>query len=228
MAQPFVLVHSPLVGPFTWRLVARELEAAGQIAIVPELRSPERIQGSYHVLHVESVRAAVEASAASGPFVLVAHSGAGPLLPAIGVALGHEVERSVFVDAGLPAPGRSRLDAFGDQAAAEAFRTNAREGLVMPWPDAVLRTVILDDEVRASFAADVPRMPLAVYEEPLPAIPGWPDAPCGYLRFSDSYLAPFAEAMRLGWPTRQFAAGHFHMLEDPKGVARALVELTAG
>ncbi len=167
----------------------------------------------------------MEASGHAGPFVVAGHSGAGQLLPAIGAALGHHVRRYLFVDAPLPAPGKSRLEAFGDSAGAEAFRQGARDGLVQPWPDAVLRTVIPDDGVRAAFAADLQPMPLAVYEEPLPHVPGWPDAPCAYLRFSDAYIHAFVEALRLGWPARQFAAGHFHMLEDPKAVARALVEL---
>jgi hypothetical protein len=43
------------------------------------------------------------------PTILVGHSGAGPLLAAMGESLGC-VEGYVFVDAGLPHPGRSWFD----------------------------------------------------------------------------------------------------------------------
>jgi hypothetical protein len=33
----FMLIHSPLVGPFTWSLVAEELRARGQEMFVPTL-----------------------------------------------------------------------------------------------------------------------------------------------------------------------------------------------
>ena len=221
----FVLLHSPLVGPCTWRPVSEVLRAEGHGTVVPELRSPLTVAGTYWERHVRAAVDAVEAGGEAQPLVLVAHSGAGPLVPAIARALDARVAGYVFVDAALPVPGKSRLEAFGETAAAEAFRRSAIEGLVQPWPEAVLAPLIPDVATRAAFMADCEPMPLAVYEEPLPNVPGWPDARCHYIRFSDAYAREFAQAMRLGWGVRQFAAGHFHMLEDPPGVARALLDI---
>jgi pimeloyl-ACP methyl ester carboxylesterase len=227
MARAFVLMHSPLAGPCTWSLVARDLEAGGHTVIVPELRSPQGLAEPYYRHHVEAVAKAVEAADSTGRLILVGHSGAGPLLPAIGAALDIPVEAYIFVDAALPTPGHSRLDGFGDEAAVRQFRESARDGLVPPWPEAALRPLIPDDAVRARFVEDLQPMPLAVYEEPLPVVPGWPEARCAYLRFSDAYLQPYVEALRRRWLTRQIGAGHFHMLENPRYVAGALLELSA-
>jgi hypothetical protein len=207
--------------------VADVLRAEGHAAIVPELSSPPNIEGTYWERHVAAVADAVRDLEPAMPLILAAHSGAGPLLPAIGHTLDATVARYVFADAALPAAGRSRLEAFTDPDAADAFRRNTVDGLVQPWPDAALVPLIPDDTVRAAFVADLQPMPLAVYAEPLPAVPGWPDAPCSYVRFSDVYGKEFAQAIRLGWQVRQFAAGHFHMLEDPRGVARALLDIAA-
>ncbi|MGH9246305.1 MAG: alpha/beta hydrolase, partial [Acidimicrobiales bacterium] len=76
----FVLVHSPLVGPFTWTLVADELRARGFLVTVPSL--PEERREPYWRHHAEAV--AVQAERAARPLVVVGHSGACPLLPAIG------------------------------------------------------------------------------------------------------------------------------------------------
>ena len=43
------------------------------------------------------------------PVVLVAHSGAGPLLPAIRASIHNPIRAYVFVDAGLPRDGRGKI-----------------------------------------------------------------------------------------------------------------------
>ena len=144
----------------------------------------------------------------------------------------HPAAAYLFVDAGLPAPGASRLSQFPPPAA-EAFRRAAAErgGVLHVWTDDELRETIPDAAVRAAFVAELHArgpLPLAVYEELLPVSDGWPDAPCGYLRFgaNPAYDAPAAEAHRRGWPVRFIEGDHFHMLVDPPAVAAALLELT--
>jgi pimeloyl-ACP methyl ester carboxylesterase len=228
MTTTFVLVHSPLAGPATWWAVAEHLEVGGNIAVVPELRSPVGVAGTYYERHIAAVVEAVgRRDMGGGPLVLVGHSGAGPLLPLIGAALRPRVACYVFVDAALPHPGKSRLDGFGDPAGMAAFRAGAKDGVVPLWPDAVLEPLIPDTDVRARFVADAQPMALQVYEEPLPGAPGWPEAPCAYLRFSDAYLREYVEAMRRGWLVRQWQAGHFDMLVEPARVAQTLVEMSA-
>jgi hypothetical protein len=63
------------------------------------------------------------------------------------------------------------------------------------------------------------------FEEVMPEVSGWPDAPVGYLLFTEGYLPFLEQAQRAGWPNRALSAGHFHLLVDPAAVAAALVEL---
>src|SRR5215831_7004648 len=95
-----VLIHSPLVGPSTWYGVAAELEKAGYSAVVPDLRGATR-----NAAIVEAVADQVPATAT----VLVGHSAAALLLPAIADRLG-TTSAIVNVDGRLPRPGQSWVD----------------------------------------------------------------------------------------------------------------------
>jgi hypothetical protein len=97
----FVLVHSPLVGPGTWSPVALELERQGHRALVPSLAVPEDPPDRNGRQDVEAVSAAL--SAVAEPVVLVGHSGAGLLLPAIPDATTAPVSSLNFVDSDVPA-----------------------------------------------------------------------------------------------------------------------------
>ena len=98
----FVLVHSPLVGPTTWRPVADELERRGGDAVVPSLLGvAEAPSPQWH--HVRDVVRA-EVAGTHDPTVLVGHSGSGVVLAAIADVVSVEVVGLVFVDSFLP-PG---------------------------------------------------------------------------------------------------------------------------
>lgn len=236
-----VLIHSPLVGPLTWVPVAEELRRRGCSVVVPTLHCPPRTAAPgepaadaaepYWAQHAAAVAAAVRSWGVGAPLVFVGHSGAGPLLPAIRAAVPNLAAAYLFVDAGLPVAGASRLSQFPPQAAEEFRRAAAERGGVLHlWTEDELREAIPDDEVRRAFVAELHArgpLPLAVYEEPLPVFGGWPDAGCGYLRFgaNPAYDAPAAEAQQRGWPVRFIEGDHFHMLVDPPGVATGLLEL---
>src|SRR5690348_11665632 len=104
-----VLVHSPLVGPFTWSLVAEYLRKRDIETLVPMLTDVEGTDAPYWQQHAEAVRHALESVPETRPLILVGHSGAGPLLPAIYQATRHPTAKYIFVDAGLPHGGKSRL-----------------------------------------------------------------------------------------------------------------------
>ena len=61
----------------------------------------------------------------------------------------------------------------------------------------------------------------------MPVFSGWPDAPCGYLRFvpGPGYAEAADEARQRAWPVREITGGHFHMLVDPGSVADALASI---
>lgn len=223
----FLLIHSPLVGPFTWALVAEELRQLGHIAIVPHLTNDEQSNLPYFEQHAQAIANAYKVQAAGQSAIIVGHSGAGMLLPLAGEAIGH-LESYIFVDAGLPTKAASRLDTFAPDDA-ERFRQAARDngGYIPLWTDEVLARVIPDAEARQQFVAELQPTPLAVYEERIPVPETWPDAPCSYLSFNKgtSYDLDIRAAQELGWAYAELPGYHFHTLVDPAAVAQALVSL---
>jgi hypothetical protein len=226
-AIEFVLIHAPLVGPYTWALVADELRGLAYSVTVPELTSPANINRPYWQRHAQAVADALASEPRSKPLILVAHSGAGPLLPAVRAMLAHTVTGYLFVDAGLPENGKSRLDQFESEESVQQFRQAAKDGFLPVWTESDLREVIPDKTIRERFASELHPLPVAVYEEALPVFSGWPDAPVGYLRFGNNpaYEAASRSARRQRFPFLQLQGEHFHMLVNPILVARALVEL---
>lgn len=222
----FVLVHSPLVGPFTWQPVASELRRKGFEAIVPTLTNSSVSGSSYWQQHAKAVAQAVEALPLDDTLILVGHSGAGMLLPAIHEALAHPVAGYIFVDSNIPRDGLSRLDHFPSQDA-EQFRQAATGGFIPVWTEDELLPYIPRDIVRERFVSELRPVPLAVYEEPIPVFSGWPDAPCGYISFSDTgvYGEAIQTAKQEGWAYAELAGKHFHMLVQPDVVAGTLVRL---
>ncbi len=225
----FVLIHSPLVGPLTWGPVAERLVAGGLEVRVPVLQDRT---GEGPCWQQQADGVALTLHGAKPPWLLVGHSGAGALLPAIRQALGGPVAGYIFVDAGIHRDGLTRLEAM--QAESPEFATQLRGHLVSggrfpEWEDDQLRPIIPDGRLRTGLLAELRPRPLAFFEEPISIFAAWPDAPCGYVQFSSAYDAPAAQARAAGWPFRSFmnhAAGHFHMLVDPVAVAGALIELT--
>ena len=230
----FILIHSPLVGPLTWRPVAAALQRRGFGVAVPVLPAIEaHATEPFWARHAAAlltpdVAAVMQGTAAP---VLVAHSGAGPLLPALRQRLGVRPPAAyLFVDAGLPptAAGMSRLDLLREELPARAAGLEAHlqaGGRFPEWTDADLKDVIPDPETRRALLAEVRPQPLAFWTEPLSVYTGWPDAPFGYLQFTDGYTVPAARARQAGWPYRRLEGGHFHMLVEPAAVAGALVAL---
>jgi pimeloyl-ACP methyl ester carboxylesterase len=222
------LIHSPLAGPLTWSLVAVRLRESGIEARTPGLRDSAESDAPYWRQHAESVAEALQAIPPDRPLILVGHSGAGSLLPAIRQAAGHPVAGYIFVDAGLPHDGRSRLDEM--EAESPEYAAELREHLVSggrfpEWSDDDLRDILADERLRRQLVAELRPRALDYFTEPVPVISGWPDAPCSYIQLSPAYARPAAEARHASWPVRTFDAGHFHMLVDPDAVAAALQEL---
>jgi hypothetical protein len=221
----FVLVHSPLVGPFTWSLVADELKRRGFDALVPTLRD-DNSELPYWQQHAESVARALEAVPPNRPLIYVAHSGAGPLLPIIRERSGHPVAAYVFVDAGIPENGVSPLNLGGASAWANEMRALLASGGSFPnWSDDDLREIIPDDSVRQKLLAELHPRGRAFWEEAIPVFADFPDAPCAYLQFSPPYERAAEYARQHNWSVRKMDAAHFHMLVDPIAVTDAVLDL---
>jgi len=225
----FVLIHSPLVGPFTWEPVADALRRRNLGAVVPALHDRGEAVGPFWQQHALTAAAALAAVPRGRSIVLVGHSGAGPLLPAIRHLANHDVDAYIFVDAGIPLDGAGRLDLLRLELpqAAEGFQAHLEAGGRYPeWRDEALRDAIPDPDQRARLLAQLQPRAGAFWWEPIPVFAGWPDAPCIYLRLSQGYAVPAARAREDGWVYGEIESGHFHMLVDPESVTRALVDLT--
>jgi hypothetical protein len=230
--ETLVLLHSPLVGVASWGTLAEALGRGGVAAMAVGVDTDDRAPFAEGYVR-GAVAGVLGGETLTGPPVLVGHSGAGPLLGAIGERLrtaGRPVGGYLFCDAGLPRDGASRLDllALEDPEMAAAFRAELERGGRFPtWSDADLEPVVPDPAARAALVGSLRPRRLEFFAEPLPAAAGWPDAPCGYLRLSAVYDRWADEAAARGWPTAGLDAGHFHPLVDPEAVAKALLGLLA-
>jgi hypothetical protein len=223
----FVLIHSPLVGPLTWELVAQEMRQRKLDVIVPALEDSPTSLDSYWKQHAESVSQALSQISKEISLTLVAHSGAGPLLPAIRAKLANPVSAYVFVDAGIPRDGASRLDLMKSEDSdwAKQFQEYLENGGRFPnWSSEDLREIIPDENSRNRLVAEINPRTLDFFSEPIPALDGWPDAPCVYILFSEPYKSAAAQASESGWQTYELESGHFHMLVDPKAVTDLLIQ----
>jgi pimeloyl-ACP methyl ester carboxylesterase len=224
MKDLFVLVHSPLVGPLTWSLVAQRLQAIGVDVLVPALSDNGETPPPYWQQHAASFQRALASVPQERPLVLAGHSGAGALLPVLAQATEHPVNAYLFVDAGLPHPGQSRLAEMA--IAAHELRHLLAAGSRFPnRTNQELREVVPDEGLRQHLLSEMRARALDFFEEALPDVPGWSDAQCGYLLFTEGYRPYLERAQRADWPNRTLPAGHFHMLVDPGAVATALLEL---
>jgi hypothetical protein len=223
------LVVSPLLGSFTWSRVAREMKRAGIDALVASPRDSS--DGSpWWEQHAMSVALAIRESSPAGPFVLVGHSGAGPLLPAIAAAAGRPVAAYLFVDAGIPGEEETRIEAMRreDPEFAAELLSGLRRGERFPaWTMEDLEEVLPDEDDRRRLLQEMRPRGLEFFTERIPTSAEWPDAPCGYIRLSPAYEAPASRAAGLGWPVRRLEDGHFHMLVDPVATAGILLSVLA-
>lgn len=228
----YVLLHSPLVGPLTWQPVAQILRLRGEQVLVPDI-SPALRQGPPYYDHIAAlVRQASSFLPASQPLLLAGHSGAGPLLPAIRRRLEQPISGYLFVDAGLPRHDTSFFDRVPPELSAPLRQMERQPGWLPPWADwfggeDAIREILPDDARRREFLENLSPVPVALLEERTPVSEGWPDAPCGYLQFSEAYEEEAEEARQSGWPWQNLQAGHLHMLVDEEEVAGSLREIAS-
>jgi hypothetical protein len=224
-SKAFVLLHSPLVGPRTWRDVADVLAARGALVVVPSFLGVEDAAAPAWRWVADTAARAVHD--VDGDAVLVAHSGAGPLAPVIADAIERPCVACLFVDASLPAiEGATPLlpDAFRSQLSALA------ENGILPawsawWGPGVMDQLIPDPKVRSEVERELPRVPLAYFDHAAPVPRGWSEVPCAYLQFSDAYASEADEARARGWLVDRIPGEHLQMLVEPSLVADRLARM---
>lgn len=225
----WVLVHSPLLGPSFWGPVAALLRGRGQLVFVADMSRALLRTGDYSTAQADLVADAVDAHIVR----LVAHSGAGPILPVIAEQLlcrGVAVSNSVFVDAGLPHPGRSRFEVL-PKAAVAHLRSMAVDDRLTPWPlwwsPEELALMVPDVELRTELIADCPQLPLGLFTEPMPDGDHVAMGKLGFCRLSDAYDTAAEHAARNGWDVVRLARQHLSAMTDPEPIADAIDQLAA-
>jgi pimeloyl-ACP methyl ester carboxylesterase len=221
-----VFVHSPLVGPLTWRAVADRFTAAGRRTLLPDLTGA--MAGPAPYLPRIAATVAEAADPAGAPVVLIGHSGAGPLLPGIASALGVPVRALVYVDAGLPYPGQTWFERAPADLVAH-LRGLASGGSLPPWhewfPADAVAGLLPDPPLRDRFTAELGPLPLDFFDEPMPAA-DW-SGPAGYLLLSEAYRDDVTRAAGRGMPVVERLSDHLAMVTAPAPVTAALRELLA-
>lgn len=216
----FMLVHSPLVGPTTWQWVAEALQSSGHDVAVPDLRGAA-ITGAPRAV----VRAALQLTGKE-PTVLVGHSGAGFFLPSIAAGVDSPVRRLVFVDAGVPP---CEGEATTSAEFLEQLRSLAPDGTLPKWStwwgERVMETLVPDGARRAVIEAEMPQVPLAFFESPMPVPVGWCEGPGAFVLLSEPYRRDANTARSRGWPVVEDLGNHLGIVNDPESLARDLVGL---
>jgi hypothetical protein len=164
-----------------------------------------------------------------GVDLVVAHSNAGYLAPAVRAAARSDAAL-VLLDAALPPTrGLTRLAPEGLRAWLGSM-TLDDQGRLPPWtrwwePGAlrgVVPAALLDD-----LDAVCPPVPLAYLDSVVAAPAGWTRRRNGYVVLSQAYQAEQDAALGHGWPVRRLSGTHLQHLWDPEGVAAAVGQVAA-
>lgn len=227
----YVLLHSPLTGPVAWGRLPTLLREHGYDVIVIKVQDDD--EAPFADRYVRLAAGQISVAESAPPTVFVAHSGAGPLLPAMTSTLPRPCRPGgyVFLDAGIPKMGQpSRLDLLSEEDGnfAAEFRASLDAGARFPtWTVDELAHVIPNRDDRMDLIQSLRPRGRDFFTEPLPAFDLWPDGPCGYLRTSAAYDYWTSMAEQRGWPVVHRDLGHFPALANPEATLDALLELTA-
>jgi pimeloyl-ACP methyl ester carboxylesterase len=167
-------------------------------------------------------------AAPNDDIVVVGHSGAGVFLPSIGEGLGERLRALVFVDAQIPPhSGVQRTP----PELVELLDAQTTDGILARWcewwPDAAMREMVPDAELRSALRAEMPQLPRAFYDMEVPLPDGWSEGPCGYVRLSQGYRELSNEAIQRGWPHAEIDGHHLTLVTEPEKMLDA-VDLVAG
>lgn len=225
MAARLVLLHSPLLGPLSWQAVARTLRARGHLVEAPAWPRLSTLGEDCYAALANAMAATIDHGE---PPVLVAHSGAGALMPSVAALAKRPLAGVIYCDAILPHPGLSWFDTAPPDLAAQ-LRTGAVAGKLPSWdhwwPPGALERLVPDAVVRAELVEELEPIPVGYFEELAPEIEL--SAPAAYLQLSGAYVEEARIAGRRGWPVVALPLHHLAMLTHADAVATALEGLVA-
>ncbi len=205
----------------TWRATAEALRSLGY----PRVETPDACAWDVGSPYYAALAGRIAGALGAEPWLLIGHSGAGGLLPAIADALPGGAGGMVFVDAILPHPGKTWFETAPPDLSAR-LRERATDGRIPPWPEwfpaPVLTGLLPDADVRAAFSDEARPIPASYLAEPAPATRVAPSTRCAYLQLSAGYEAEASAAVAAGWTVTRHSSHHLAILTDPIGVAGAL------
>jgi len=225
VSATLLFVHSPVAGPSTWMYTAELLQQNGFECAVPDLTGVVAAGPPYYPALAAAAGAAVDDGIA--PVVVIGHSAAGALLPAIAEAVGDRTRTAVFADAMLPQPGRSWFET-APPGLADELRGLAVDGLLPPWhewfPPGVLAELLPDPGRRRRLISEIPRLPISYFDEPAPSARFANTVACAFLRFGGPFDPAADKAQRLGWWVARRDWDHLRMLSAPAAVADLIAQ----
>ncbi|UHQ21184.1 alpha/beta fold hydrolase [Lysobacter sp. 5GHs7-4] len=223
-----LLLHGAGVGAWVWHAVAERMATPALALDVPCRHADASPAQCARDLVAELDRRGV------GEVVIVAHSLAGVLMPALAAQLGARLRHGVYLAAVVPPPGGAYVDALGRVERTLLrllFRFN-RDGL-KPGP-AMIRKELCEDldettaaRVVSAYAAEFP----GLYLTPVAAAPT--QVTSTYLRLlRDRSLPPSRQDAMIARlrhaRVRELDAGHLAMLSAPAQVAALLTGIAVG
>ena len=224
MPWSLLLVHSPLLGPSSWRPFATLASQLGYELALPDLTDVANAPQPRWKHFVEA--AASAGHELSRPTLVVGHSGAGVFLPEIARQLDAAETALCFVDAVVPPEGGAHTTPVQME---DVLDEQSTDGVLAQWidwwPDEVIEELLPDPSDRAALRADMPRLPRAFYDESVPVPDGWSDRPCCYLRLSAAYDGALEAAQTWRWPTESRDFSHLSIYTDPRQVLEAVAGL---
>jgi hypothetical protein len=223
LAPRLVLLHSPLLGPLSWRRVAELLRDKGVEAEAAAWPRLSTLGDDCYAALANSMAATL---GRGQPAIVVAHSGAGALIPSVAALAKSALKGVIFCDAILPHPGQSWFDTAPPNLAGQLLAgavQNALPSWDRWWPPGALERLLPDPALREDLIAELEPIPVGYFEELAPELVL--DAPTAYLQLSGAYVEEAGIAGRKGWPVVRLPLHHLAMLTHADAVANAILSL---
>jgi pimeloyl-ACP methyl ester carboxylesterase len=228
----FVLVHGAWHGGWCWARVARLLLDAGHTVHAPSLTG---LGDRAHLArpeidlaaHIDDVVAVLETEELNS-VTLVGHSYAGMVITGVAARVSRRLASLVYLDAFVPAEGKSQLDYFPPDRAAGVRRAAQEHGegwRIPPFPPE--RYGVTSQRDREWLTRRLVPQPLRTFEQPLPAA-GGDKLKRTYIYCSQPAIGAFdqfAERLRddRKWTFHEVKTGHDAMVTAPGEIARILL-----
>lgn len=215
-----LVLPSPLLGPAAYGPLATAFSSRGAPAVVAEL--PEGVLTPGAVLE-----GFVDQLVSSGATLVVAHSNAGYLVPALRAV--HPVPAVVFLDAALPLTTDDTTLLAPPQFGEFVAGLPQEDGLLPPWPSwwdrSEIEPLFPSQDWQERVTEGAPRLPPSWFTTPVEVPVGWEALPAAYLGFGATYAEELTFARAAGWPVRVLDGHHLHLLSSPEQTARGVLAL---